>query len=165
MFLTAKKLGSSIPGTKSYVGFRKICRDCKTNFNKSAFTRKFRKEIYCKSTFLNFQKTYVTPQQLEKVSKTVKFFWSLTSFRPQSNNCLVPVRIAVKNGEGEWEGNCNKKWRYSQKSLVETLAFYNKQWRKAMRKNCRESAAHLCRIFAFKYLINIWKKKTPMKIE
>ena len=74
LFLTAKKLGSSIPETKSYVGFRKICRDCKTNFNKSTFTRKFRKEIYCKSTFLNFQKTYVTPQKLEKVSKTVKFF-------------------------------------------------------------------------------------------
>ena len=30
-------------------------------------------------------------------------------FSPQSNNCLVPVRIAVKNGAGEGEGGCNKK--------------------------------------------------------
>ena len=45
------------------------------------------------------------------------------------------------------------------------LAFYNKQLHRAMRKNCHEIAAHLFRVFAFKYLINIRKKKAPMKIE
>ena len=44
------------------------------NFSKSNFTRKFKKEIYRKSAFQDFQKTYVTPQYLEKISKTVKSF-------------------------------------------------------------------------------------------
>ena len=47
---------------------------------------------------------YFTPQYLEKVNKIVKIFGSLTLFRPQSNNCLVGIRIAVKNGTGEGEG-------------------------------------------------------------
>ena len=88
---------------KVKLGCPKIC-DCKTNFSKSIFTRKYRIEIYRKSTFRNFWETYVTPQYLEKVSKFVKDFQSLTLYRPQSINCLVCVRIAVKNGAGEGEG-------------------------------------------------------------
>ena len=34
---------------KQKVGFPKLWRDCKINFSK--YARKFRKEIYCKSTF------------------------------------------------------------------------------------------------------------------
>ena len=47
-------------------------------------------------TFQNFLKMYWTPQYLEKVSKIQNKFKSLTLFRPQSNNCLVRVIIAVK---------------------------------------------------------------------
>ena len=42
-------------------------------------------------------------QYLEKVSKIAKIFWSLTLFRPQSNNCLVRVRFAVKKRASERE--------------------------------------------------------------
>ena len=41
----------------------------------------------------------------------------------------------------------------SKKSLIEPLTFNNKQW----------SAVHSYRKFIFKYLINIWKKRTQVK--
>ena len=47
------------------------------------------------STFRNFRKTNVTLQYLEKAIKVVKYFSNLT-FRPQSSECLVRVKIAVK---------------------------------------------------------------------
>ena len=56
------------------------------------------------STFQNFPKTNVTPQYLEKLSKIVKNFWSLTLFRPQSNNCLVRVNHSEKKSKWEEEG-------------------------------------------------------------
>ena len=77
--------------------------DCKINFIKSTFRRKSRIEIYRISTFRNFWKTYITPLYLEKVRKFVNSFWSLTLFMPQSNNCLVCVRFAVKKREIEGE--------------------------------------------------------------
>ena len=57
------------------------------------------------STFRNFRKTNVTLQYLEKVIKVVKYFSNLT-FRPQSSECLVRVKIAVKKRASESEEGC-----------------------------------------------------------
>ena len=74
LFLIAKKHGRSIRETKILVGFPNIWHDCKINFGRSTFTRKFRIEIWNKSTFRNIWETYITPQYLENVSKIVKKF-------------------------------------------------------------------------------------------
>ena len=66
LFLTAKKLGSSIPETKSYVGFRKICRDCKTNFNKSTITKNSEKRSIVRVLFWIFRKRMLLPRSWKK---------------------------------------------------------------------------------------------------
>ena len=65
------------------------------SFRKSTFTRKFRIDIYRTGAFRNFLAMYVNPHYLEKVSKIEKCTSSLMLLGPQSNVCLVCVRLAV----------------------------------------------------------------------